>query len=525
MTKSLTNIDEPAPASNRLKPRKMGSSMTLAVINSSLSSVSSKAQQDDFFANKIPCFEERTISENVFSRRKPSLELTFTTLKPGQLTDMYKIYRIMSHKNYGKTSQVIHRVTGKQRILKSLKKQALTHSDKNILITNCHICSEFVHPNITKIIEMYEDEHEFHIISEFAVGEKIFDRILQNPLFCEKLAADYIKQILSALIYSHTRNIIHGGVHLNNLVFESPKAEAKLKLLNTGIPINSHIESNPGLKPYILYFTPPEILNGEEYSEKSDIWCTGVVLFIMLCGCPPFEGSNSHHIVQKIKYSEPEFPPEAWERMSDGAKILVKRMLVKDPKLRISTKDAIEETWLQFGNNRESFEKKYHNSLSAFTEKLKLLKLFFKYLQTYEPSYMIAAELEQFYQTKDTDKDFKLTRDEIIQGYITIFDGYTGAYAESQTLLSKMEADDPIRNDYRIFIQLSLANERTKILEEMRVNLENYQDTGGISKPFLISIADMISCDDIRWKAFKQRLKNHNDEIMTKETFLALFSE
>jgi calcium-dependent protein kinase len=96
---------------------------------------------------------------------------------------------------------------------------------------------------------------------------------------------------------------------------------------------------NPGksLKTKIgtAYYIAPEVIN-KDYNEKCDIWSIGVILYVLLCGYPPFRGSSDEEIIQKVQIGEFTFTPNDWKFVSEEAKDLVKRMLTKDHNFRPS---------------------------------------------------------------------------------------------------------------------------------------------------------------------------------------------
>ena len=89
----------------------------------------------------------------------------------------------------------------------------------------------------------------------------------------------------------------------------------------------------------------PEILEDIGYNESSDIFSAGVILYVLLTGRPVFRGYNINEILVKNKKCEIEYPAKYWSKISEKAKDLVSKMLEKDPKDRITTKDALNHSW------------------------------------------------------------------------------------------------------------------------------------------------------------------------------------
>ena len=94
------------------------------------------------------------------------------------------------------------------------------------------------------------------------------------------------------------------------------------------------------------YYIAPEVLS-ECYDEKCDIWSCGVILYILLCGYPPFNGETDNDIMASVKKGQYDFPVEEWSGISKEAKDLVTNMLKFDPKNRFSAKDCLSHTWIK----------------------------------------------------------------------------------------------------------------------------------------------------------------------------------
>lgn len=92
------------------------------------------------------------------------------------------------------------------------------------------------------------------------------------------------------------------------------------------------------------YYVAPEVLKGN-YDKSCDIWSLGVILFVFLCGYPPFEGDNNKEIFRNVLKQTLTFDPADWDSVSAPAKDLVSRMLEKEPSKRISAIDALNHVW------------------------------------------------------------------------------------------------------------------------------------------------------------------------------------
>ena len=94
------------------------------------------------------------------------------------------------------------------------------------------------------------------------------------------------------------------------------------------------------------YYIAPEVLNGK-YNEKCDLWSVGVMLYIMLCGRPPFNGATEDAIINKVKKAVWEFRGEIWDNITPEAKDLIKKLMEKSVDARLSAVQALAHPWIQ----------------------------------------------------------------------------------------------------------------------------------------------------------------------------------
>jgi calcium-dependent protein kinase len=168
------------------------------------------------------------------------------------------------------------------------------------------------HPNIIKLYEVYEDKRYIHLIMELSTGgelfDRIMDRIMSKSLYTEKEAASLFKQLMSAICYCHSQGICHRDLKPENLLLGSPAEDAPLKVIDFGLSkiFTSH-NHKMTTKVGTAYYVSPEVLSGD-YDEKCDIWSSGVILYILLTGEPPFNGANDNEIYKKILAKKFSFP-------------------------------------------------------------------------------------------------------------------------------------------------------------------------------------------------------------------------
>jgi calcium-dependent protein kinase len=272
------------------------------------------------------------------------------------------------------------------------------------------------------VYEFYTDNTNFYIVSEFCSGGELFDRITEKGSFNEKDAAKIMKQILSAVCYSHENNIVHRDLKPENILLDDKSDKYILKLIDWGgaryFTKNKKMNKVSGTPYYIA----PEVLN-ESYDEKCDIWSCGVILYILICGYPPFNGDSDNDIMKAVLKGKFSFPNEDWKNVSKEAKDLITNMLKFDSKQRYSSKDCLAHPWFKktdFVVDQGTSQNVIKNMIKFKTE-----RKFEVATVNFIVSQLIGKEernklLNQF-MGWDTNGDGVLSRDEIYDGYKSLY--------------------------------------------------------------------------------------------------------
>ena len=172
--------------------------------------------------------------------------------------------------SYGRVVLAVHKTTQEIRAVKIINKLAI-HSEeirKKIMI-EVEIQRKLDHPNIVKIFEFHEDEFNLYLVMELCTGGELLDSVSRTGCLSEASAAIYMKQILSALCYMHSLNIVHRDLKLENMLIEKSNSN-HLKIADFGIAT----ELKPGKKLSLMIGTvsylAPEVIKGD-YDEKCDV--------------------------------------------------------------------------------------------------------------------------------------------------------------------------------------------------------------------------------------------------------------
>lgn len=182
---------------------------------------------------------------------------------------------------------------------------------------------------------------------EMMTGGELFDRIIDKSKYTENEARVVVVDLLDALKYCHAMGIVHRDIKPENLLYENEKPDAKIKIADFGL---AKLLSEESMLMHTACGTPgyvaPEILKGLAYDSEVDLWSIGIVLYILLCGFPPFYNENTVKLYECIKKGSFEYPSPFWDNVSEDAKDLINRLLVVDPKKRLTAIDALNHNWI-----------------------------------------------------------------------------------------------------------------------------------------------------------------------------------
>lgn len=195
------------------------------------------------------------------------------------------------------------------------------------------------HPNVIKLFETYEDSRNVYLVMELCDGGELFDKIIAKGHFTEQMAGYYFKQMMSALNYIHSKKIVHRDLKPENFLLLSTDDNAPLKMIDFGLSMvfdEQKIKEKGGkmvmqTKAGTPYYISPEVLKGN-YDMGCDIWSSGVILYILLSGVPPFYGNNDQDILNMVKQGTFSFNIAEFNVVSGSAKDLICKMITCESK-------------------------------------------------------------------------------------------------------------------------------------------------------------------------------------------------
>ncbi|KAM4741858.1 MAP kinase-activated protein kinase 2 [Anableps anableps] len=272
-------------------------------------------------------------------------------LKKSAITDEYKITgQVLGLGINGKVVEIFQRKTGDKYALKMLQDCPKARREVE-LHWRASPCS-----NIVRIIDVYENLYQgkkcLLIVMECMDGGELFSRIQDrgDQAFTEKEASDIMKSIGEAIQFLHAINIAHRDVKPENLLYSSKRPRALLKLTDFGFAKETTSHNSLDTPCYTPYYVAPEVLGPEKYDKSCDMWSLGVIMYILLCGYPPFYSNHglaiSPGMKRRIRKGQYEFPNPEWSEVSEEAKQLIRMLLKTEPTQRMTITEFMNHPWI-----------------------------------------------------------------------------------------------------------------------------------------------------------------------------------
>merc|ERR1711971_194164 len=269
--------------------------------------------------------------------------------KKNSITDDYTISQtVLGLGINGKVVEVKAKSDGHKYALKILKDSAKSRREVE-LHWKSSSCKHIV--NIKDVYEnSQKGQKNLLVVMECMGGGELFNAIQEKQSFNEREAAELIKDICIAVKLLHDMNVAHRDLKPENLLYSSKDNLGVLKLTDFGFAKETHIRDTLQTPCYTPYYVAPEVLGPEKYDKSCDIWSLGVIMYILLCGFPPFYSNHglpiSPGMKKRIRSGQYEFPKPEWTNVSSDAKDLIKGCLKTNPEERLTIDQVIQNKWV-----------------------------------------------------------------------------------------------------------------------------------------------------------------------------------
>ena len=421
----------------------------------------------------------------------------------------YEFIKELGKGSYGQVFRCQNKINGNVYACKKMSKKKIKNKDQ--FKTEINLLRATDHPNIIKLYEIYEDNKYIYLIMEECSGGEFFDslakRAKEKKMYTEKECAKIFKQILEAVNYLHAHGVCHRDLKPENILFSNVADDSCLKLIDFGL--SKVIDGEQNLKGAVgtTFYMAPEVITGN-YNEKCDIWACGVILYIMLCGKPPFYSQNEEELKKNICSMKYTFDYPEFKKVSQDAIDLIKKILVP-PEKRLSAAEILQTPWIKENAPHATGENLKQNW--EHIQKYSKLNLVQKSIINFTAFHLTSKETKEFvelFKSLDENSDGVLSIEEIKKG---VEQSKFGAKGDNIVkIFEEMDIDKNGLINYTEFI--SALMDYDKIKENQILACFNSYDTDESGKISFKEFCDMIKPQS---EEEKKELKDLYDEFDT----------
>jgi calcium-dependent protein kinase len=385
---------------------------------------------------------------------------------PGKIQEFYDMdKKKLGEGSYGSVCKGTNKSTGAPRAVKSISKEHMKNIER--FKQEIAIMKMMDHPNIIKLYESFEDRKNIYLVMELCMGGELFDRIIDAGHFTEVQAAILMQQIIRAIYYMHENHVCHRDLKPENFIFSTkePIEKSILKIIDFGLSCSFKPDQVLSTKAGTPYYVAPQVLAGK-YDHLSDLWSVGVIMYVLLCGYPPFFGETDAEVLSKVRLGNFSFNAADWKNVSEDAKNLIRMLLKMNPRDRYTAEQALNHDWIKNKAPKATggaLESKMVDNLRGFRSQNKLKKAALQIIANQLNEDQIKA-LRDTFTVLDANGDGKLTINEMKEGIKKA--GLKEIPEDLQQIMKDVDSDGSGVIDYTEFLAATL-DKRTYLKEDV----------------------------------------------------------
>ncbi|XP_066940015.1 uncharacterized protein [Macrobrachium rosenbergii] len=241
-----------------------------------------------------------------------------------------------------------HRITGDEFAAKFSSRWRMGEDCTADILHEVAVCAMIkATPRAVQLQDVFSTEKELVLVMEYAAGGDLQTLLDEDVVPYERDVINFTRQLLEGLVFIHDRNIVHLDIKPQNLVLMGEFPDCAVKLcdfeISRVLTPRREIREILGTPDYVA----PEIILYEPITTKTDMWSLGVLTYVLLTGFLPFGGETDQETFLEISLGELDFPEELFEDISAEAIDFIKKLLIRNPQLRMSARECLEHAWMK----------------------------------------------------------------------------------------------------------------------------------------------------------------------------------
>eukprot|EP00245_Coleochaete_scutata_P006721 TRINITY_DN213_c0_g1_i1.p1 TRINITY_DN213_c0_g1~~TRINITY_DN213_c0_g1_i1.p1 ORF type:complete len:527 (+),score=136.52 TRINITY_DN213_c0_g1_i1:186-1766(+) len=370
----------------------------------------------------------KTQGEKVVAKKVPTKDKNDKKLPLGLRTNFgyardfpsrYTLGKELGHGQFGITYNATCKATGDRIAVKTIQKKTMTMpiavDDVRREVKILQLLSG--DENVVTFHGAFEDDEMVYIAMELCEGGELLDRILakKDSRYSERDAATVVRQMLRVVARCHLNGVVHRDLKPENFLFRNTSESSLLKATDFGL--SDFLKPGKRFTDIVgsAYYVAPEVLKRRSGPE-SDVWSIGVITYILLCGRRPFWDKTEQGIFNEVLKKKPDFKEKPWPNISTQAKDFVRKLLKKDPRIRLTAAQALSHPWVREGGTAPDvpLDISVLGNMRNFVKFSRMKQLALRALaSTLEEDELV--DLRDQFQAMDVDGNGTITLDEMRQ--------------------------------------------------------------------------------------------------------------
>jgi serine/threonine protein kinase len=245
----------------------------------------------------------------------------------GLLTDKYVLKEVLGVGSTSTCHRCVSLATQQTFACKIIDKRHIESRFRGLLSqfnVEIDVLRELSHDGIIKLEDVYVTSEKIYMVMELCTGGELFDYVVEKGTLTEEEAAHIVRKVTAAVVYMHQKNIIHRDMKPENLLLvkrPTPGAVPSVKIIDFGL--SKFLHDDPSARSFLgtRGYLAPEMLQRRDYNKAVDVWALGVIVFVLLCGCLPFDDDSTVPTDAAVKEKFVLRFPRWARNLSESAKV------------------------------------------------------------------------------------------------------------------------------------------------------------------------------------------------------------